>query len=105
MLPGMLGMYLVLRRASVRSYVAYALLPVFLVACLVKERDENSIHEAEAFVQFKQRWRDCYLSTHDIDACDTLAGRAIYPAPQATRLQQKLDWLEARGLSLFQERR
>jgi hypothetical protein len=105
MLPGMLAMYLVLRRASVRSYVAYALLPVFLVACLVKERDENSIHEAEAFVQFKQRWRDCYLSTHNIDACDTLAGRGIYPAPQATRLQQKLDWLEARGLSLFQDDR
>jgi hypothetical protein len=102
MLPGLLAMYLVLRSASIRSYVASALLPVFLVACIVKERDELSANEAAVYRQFKQRWRDCYLSTHDIDACDTLAGHAVYPRPQATRLQQKLDWLEARGFSLFQ---
>jgi hypothetical protein len=102
-LPGLLAIYLVLRRASGRSYVASALLPVFLVACVAKERDELSANEAAAYRQFKQRWRDCYLSTHDIDACDTVAGHAVYPVPQATRLQQKLDWLEARKLSLFQD--
>jgi hypothetical protein len=100
-LPGILAMYLVIRRASVRSSVASALLPVFLVACIVKERDQMSANEAEAYQKFKQRWRDCYLSSHDIEACDALAGHAVYPAPKHTNLQQKLDWLEARQLSLF----
>jgi hypothetical protein len=104
-LPGILAVYLVIRRASARSYIASALLPVLLVACIAKERDRGSLEEAERFQQYKQRWRDCYLSTHDINACDALAGHAVYPAPQAqgTKLQQKLDWLEARGLSLFQD--
>ncbi len=104
-LPGILAMYLVIRQASVRSYIASALLPVFLVACIVKERDQRSANQAEAYLKFKHLWRDCYLSTHDIEACDTLAGHAVYPAPKHTNLQQKLDWLEARQLSLFRNSR
>jgi hypothetical protein len=103
--PGILAMYLVIRRASVHSYVASALLPVFLVACIVKERDRASANEAEAYLKFKQSWRDCYLSTHDIEACDTLAGHAVHPGPKGTNLQHKLDWLEARQLSLFRNSR
>jgi hypothetical protein len=102
-LPGILAVYLVIRRASARSSIASALLPVFLVACIAKERDRGSLTEAETYLDYKQRWRDCYLSTHDINACDMAAGHGVYPAPQVTRLQQKLDWLEARGLSLFDQ--
>jgi hypothetical protein len=102
-LPGILAVYLVIRRASARSYVASALLPVFLVVCIAKERDRGSLTEAETYLDYKQRWRDCYLATHDIEACDTVAGHGVHPAPQATKLQQKLDWLEARGFSLFDQ--
>jgi hypothetical protein len=102
-LPGVLAMYLVVRRASQHSVVAKALLPVILVVCVAKEKDEVSANEAEMYLKQKQRWRECYLSTHDIEACDTLAGRGVYPAPPATRLQEKLDWLEERRLSLFQD--
>ncbi len=100
-LPGILALYLVVRRTSAHSHVATALLPVFLVACIAKERDTISANEAEAFLKYKQRWRDCYLSTHNIEACDSLAGHPVYPAPHQTNLKQKLDWLEARRLSLF----
>ena len=102
-LPGFLAMYVVIRRTSVHSVVATALLPVILVACVAKEKDEMSANEAEVYLKQKQRWRECYRSTHDIEACDTVAGRGIYPDPPATRLQEKLDWLEERRLSLFQE--
>ena len=43
----------------------------------------------------------CTISTHATPGLDI---RCIQ-RPEATRLQQKLDWLEARGYSLFQEQR
>ena len=100
-LPGMLAMYLVIRRAAPTSPVAAALLPVFLVACITKEGDKQSANEATTYLKYKQRWRDCYVAMHDISACDAVAGHAVYPTPQATNLQQKLDWLEERGFNLF----
>lgn len=104
-IPGLLSLYLVVRRSASRSPVAYALLPVFLVACLAKERDRFAAHEANDYFNYKRRWRECYLSMHDIAACDTWAGHQVYPAPELTHLQQKLDWLEARGYSLFRDDR
>jgi hypothetical protein len=103
MLPGLLAVYLVIRSSASMSPVAYALLPVFLVACIAKEGDRRSANEAVDYLKYKQRWSACYLSKHDIGACDAEAGHQVYPAPAATRLQQKLDWLEARRYSLFQD--
>jgi hypothetical protein len=102
MLPGLLALYLVVRKSAVQSPAAYALLPVLLVACIAKEGDRSSTNEAVEYFNYKQRWRECYLTTRDIGGCDVQAGHAVYPAPEATRLQQKLDWLEARRYSLFQ---
>ena len=98
----LLTVYLVIRRSASRSSVGNALLPVFLVACIAKEGDEFSANEAADYFKYKQRWSDCYLAMHDIDVCNARAGHPIYPEPDATRLQQKLDWLEARRYSLFQ---
>ena len=104
MLPGMLGLYLVIRRRAAKSPVAYALLPVFLVACIAKETGEASKSEAETYFKYKQRWRDCYLATHDIGVCDASAGHPVYPSPEVTHLQKKLDWLEQHHYSLFRDR-
>jgi len=100
-LPSLLALYLVIRRSATSSPVGSALLPVFLAACIAKEGDRLSANEAAEYLKYKQRWSECYLSTHDIVACDASAGHQAYPAPEATRLQQKLDWLEARRYSLF----
>ena len=102
MMPSLLAVYLVIRSSASKSPVAYALLPVFLVACIAKEGDKLSANEAADYLKYKQRWSDCYRAMHDIDACDAWAGHPVYPQPEATRLQQKLDWLEARRYSLFQ---
>jgi hypothetical protein len=102
-LPGLMALYLVIRKYAPKSPVAYALLPVCLIACISKEGNRRSAAEAADYFKYKQRWSECYLSMHDIDACDAWAGHPVYPKPEATRLQQKLDWLEARGYSLFQE--
>ena len=103
MMPGLLALYLMIRRFASKSPVAYALLPVFLVACIAKEGDKIARNEAADYLKYKQRWSECYRSMHDIDACDAWAGHPVYPQPAATRLQQKLDWLEARHYSLFRD--
>jgi hypothetical protein len=102
-LPGILAAYLVIRRASTHSPIAYALLPVILVACVVKEGHEAITHEAQTYMTYKQRWKDCYVTMRNIEFCNDRAGLPVYPRPQATNLQGKLDWLEARRLNLFRD--
>jgi hypothetical protein len=104
-LPGLLAIYLVIRTSTERSRLARGLMPVLLLGCVLTEtsRVKNATAEAEAYFTFKSRWRNCYLTRHDISMCDSFAGHAVYPPFQAeaTHLQQKLDFLEARGFSLF----
>ena len=104
MLPAVLALYLVVRSYATRWPAAWLLVPVFVIACIAKELPRVSEFEGGVYLKYKQRWRACYLATHDIAACDAWAGHAVYPNPEATHLQQKLDWLEARGYSLFHER-
>jgi hypothetical protein len=49
----------------------------------------------------KLRWAACYRQRHDLRACDVETGFPLYPVPTATRMQEKLDFLEARRLNLF----
>ena len=104
-LPGLLAIYLVIRTSAERSRLSRLLLPVLLLGCVLTEtsRVRTATAEAEAYFTFKSRWRNCYLANHDILICDSFAGRAVYPPHQAeaTHLQQKLDFLETRGFSLF----
>jgi hypothetical protein len=56
---------------------------------------------AERLCQGKQRWREAYLQTGDIRSADRLSGFEIHPNPQATRLQEKLDYLKEHQLNLY----
>lgn len=103
-LPGMLALHLVLRSGTPKVRAARVLLPLFLLACVAKELPELSTNEAVAYHRWKVRWRDCYLALHDIYACDMRAGHQVHPAPEATHLQEKLDWLEERRYTFFRER-
>lgn len=49
----------------------------------------------------KAAWVDRYLETGSIDAAQAAVGDAIYPAPAATRLDEKLRFLRERHLSFF----
>jgi hypothetical protein len=53
----------------------------------------------------KRVWVEIYQASHDIPAADQAAGLKIYPwPPETTRLQWKLDRLEADRLNLFKQR-
>lgn len=50
---------------------------------------------------FKRAWAACYRRIGDIGQCDRVTGAPIYPAPAATELKQKLDFLKMHRLNLF----
>jgi hypothetical protein len=50
--------------------------------------------------ELKTGWRNCYLSGRPADDCDDENG-AIYPDPERTHLQHKLDYLRATRQNLF----
>jgi len=100
-LPGLLSVYLVLRSGAVPVRGLPWLLGLFVTLCVLKETSSRAHLDAGTEAALKRAWRDCYLTVHDIDTCDARSGRPAYPSPEATDLQRKLDWLEARGYSLF----
>jgi hypothetical protein len=90
---------LTVRRPAWRKGLAYTL-PVLLIPSLfVTPSDAEDIH---ALHDLKAGWRSCYLSGHPADTCDEENG-LIYPDPEGTRLQQKLDFLRATRQNLFSD--
>jgi len=102
--PGWLSLHLLCRSGRPSPRVSTALQSALVIACLLKETGSFAPFEARTHWERKHGWHDCYLRLHNIAACDALVDYPIHPAPAATGLQQKLDWLEARGYSLFQDR-
>jgi hypothetical protein len=77
-----------------------ALLVVLLIPSLFM-----TAHDAEdmtALYELKSGWRECYLSGRAADDCDDDNG-AIYPDPERTHLQRKLDYLRATRQNLFSD--
>jgi len=99
--PGWMAVVLA-SRCWARPTLRWALLVALLI--LTTTRAFN-VRADEAmgrhFAEGKRRWADCYRQRHDIHACDVETGSPVYPSPQATRMQEKLDFLEARHLNLF----
>lgn len=103
-LPALLAMYL-LPRSGKATRTRTTVLALFLAGVTAREiaaarNDAVAVHHAT----HKRLWADCYLARHVVAECDAETGGPIYPAAEATGLQEKLDWLEARRYSLFQER-
>jgi hypothetical protein len=77
-----------------------AFMPLVLIPSLfITSTDRQLMTD---FHKLKTGWRNCYLSGKAADDCDDENG-AIYPDPDATNMQQKLDYLRAARLNLFSE--
>jgi hypothetical protein len=55
------------------------------------------------FADGKRNWANCYIRTENIRYCDQSTKFVIYPHPEQTGLQQKLDYLKEHRLNLFAE--
>lgn len=90
---------LTLQSTRWRTALTYVL-PVLLLGTLsVTPYDADGM---ATFAKLKSGWRDCYLSGKPADTCDDEDG-AIYPWPERTHLQEKLDYLRATHLNLFSD--
>jgi hypothetical protein len=99
---GLFGVYLYAlsnRRPAVR--VKFILvLAVFAVsgACPLNRSDAFN---NDLFNRGKRAWRECYLARHNIYECNAVTHFQIHPHPEATHLQDKLDFLERNHLNLY----
>jgi len=99
---GFFGLYLsalsnegsTLRKLSIVGVLVLAL----LTAGRVNKYDAESM---QGVGEAKRAWRECYLAQHSIEHCDAVTGFPIHPHPDATHLQEKLDFLEERHLNLY----
>jgi len=99
---GLFGVYLYalsIRRPGVRARFILVLM-VFAVfgACPLNRSDTSN---NDIFNRGKRAWRECYLARHDIYGCNAVTNFKIYPHPEATHLQEKLDFLERNHLNLY----
>jgi hypothetical protein len=98
---GWVGM-LIAARLWARARVSCWIVGVVLVLITIRtfnHRGEEAL--GRRLADGKQRWAECYRRRHDLHACDVETGFPLYPSPAATRMQEKLDFLEARRLNLF----
>jgi hypothetical protein len=98
LVPGFLGIFFhvvsghgKLRRASMTAVLVLCLLAAFPRGFSAEWRPSN---DALA-------WKNCYLRLENIGRCDALTNSRIYPAPESTRLREKLDYLKRQHLNLF----
>lgn len=100
MIPAFFALYLFAvtrKRAPVRQ-IAFCMSCFFLTTFSIG--NHNRVY-AESSCQGKQRWKEAYLQTESIFLSNRLSGFAIHPNPQATRLQEKLDYLKEHRLNLY----
>jgi hypothetical protein len=90
---------LTVRQPNWRKALSW-LLPLLLIPSLfITSPDRQDMSD---LFKLKSGWRACYLSGKTADECDDDNG-AIYPDPEQTHLQQKLDYLRATRQNLFSD--
>ncbi len=102
LIPAFFGLYLhTLTLRSGRRRTLWQALALVLAAwgCLPLHPAET--RTIEQFSQGKSRWKAAYLQTGSIAEADRLSGFKIYPHPERTHLQDKLDFLRRHHLNLF----
>jgi hypothetical protein len=102
LLLGFLGLYfgsISMRRSRLKAVsVGFVLAIGVLSSVWIGSPLQNAI---EMMSQRQSKWRECYISTHDISACDARAGGFINMDPEPPDLRLKLDYLERNRLNLF----
>ena len=99
LIPGFLGIYFHLLMSRT-GYGRTVLLTTLLVAVLPNCVQRNH-KEIEAFSAMKRAWKDCYRASENVRYCDTLSNLKLYPRPEATHLEQKLNYLKQNRLNLY----
>jgi hypothetical protein len=101
---GLFGLYLYALSNRHRYFRVSLLLALMLFAVLgARPLNRKEALDNEHFNSGKRAWRECYLARHDIYECDALTDFQVYPRPEETHLQEKLDFLERNHLNLYDD--
>lgn len=102
MIPGFFGIYLwlcALPPGALKKIVLSATLAGLIAASFpLRETDHNTLRW---LTDGKKTWRNVYLKTEDVEKATQTANFSIYPAPDQTRLKQKLEYLKEKKLNLY----
>ena len=90
---------LTFRWPGLRVQLSTILLILLLPSLVVRRADERKM---VLITNTKEAWRTCYLNGHTMAECNAWNG-AIYPYPDRTRMQDKLDYLQATQQGLFSD--
>lgn len=99
---GILGLYLgalAVRRPVWRWWLPALLVIALLPSLRVPPSDESVMEYHRAVMS---AWRTCYLGGGSIAQCDKRTN-PIYPWPEATHLEEKLEFLRSTGQNLFSD--
>ncbi len=96
---GLLGLYFAL--LGISNTIARNALVVILGVSLLGtiEPGKQMRREMAGWPNVKQQWKNCYLAIGDMRECNRYA--QIYPEPENTHLQEKLDFLKRTRQNLF----
>ena len=101
-IPGFLGIYfwlVSLQPAVLRSFLLVTAVAGLIAASFpLREADRSTLNW---YAEGKSRWKAVYLQTEDIEVATRAANFPIYPAPERTRLKQKLEYLKSERLNLY----
>ena len=100
---GIVGLYfhlLTLEETALirKGAVTFLLLGALVAGLHLTRLDRDTINQLSLG---KRDWRSCYLRTGSVESCDRATGFMIHPRPEATGLEEKLDYLRRNRLNLF----
>jgi len=102
LIPAFFGLYLAALSEAApvlrREYVGVVLLVSLLSSAWISA---NELRTMSTISRQRRGWKDCYVASHSIGACDAVSRVSIYATPEPPDLHSKLDFLEKRHLSLF----
>lgn len=97
---GVLGVYFYL--LNIRRTPARTILLTGLVATVLAASSYINTWEMGYFPNIKLQWKRCYFMNKDANFCNQIVGFPIYTQdPEATHLQEKLEYLRATRQNLF----
>ena len=99
--PAWIAVFVLLRAGEASRLRQGALLLLLGLAAIRDVRNGSDRAMARYYSDGKRRWVACYLAIHDVGRCDRETNFPIHFSEGETLLKWKLDFLEARGLSLF----
>ena len=103
---GFFGLYLYALSNSARNMrVGLVLLLLVFATLSARPLSRSETLVVSRTSDGKRAWRDCYLARHDIRQCDASTDFQVYPHPEATHMQEKLDFLEQNRLNLYSDLR